>query len=57
MLYQQSYEASLEAGQVWVQLIPIMWRELFVLFICGIKYANDTKEIDCELTCELTPTW
>ena len=57
MLYQQSYEASLEAGQVWVQLIPIMWRELFVLFIRGIKYANDTKEIGCELTCELTPTW
>ena len=37
MLYQLSYEASLEAGQVWVQFIPVIWREcnlqLFSYFI------------------------
>ena len=27
MLYQLSYEASLEAGQVWVQFMPVIWRE------------------------------
>ena len=27
MLYQLSFEASLEAGQEWVQFIPIIWRE------------------------------
>ena len=26
-LYQLSYEASLEAGQEWVQFIPVIWRE------------------------------
>ena len=27
MLYQLSYEASLEARQVWVQFIPVIWRQ------------------------------
>ena len=27
MLYQMSYEALLEAGDEWVQFIPVIWRE------------------------------
>ena len=33
MLFQLSYEASLKAGQVQVQLIPIIWREWHVYMI------------------------
>ena len=28
MLYQLRFEASLEAGQVWIQFIPIIWRRM-----------------------------
>ena len=33
MLYQLSYEASPEAGQVRVQFIPVIWRECLSYFI------------------------
>ena len=36
MLYWLSYEASLEAGQVLVQFIPIIWREWHDVYMTKI---------------------
>ena len=33
MLYQLSYEALLEAGQEWVQYIPVIWREWHYVYM------------------------
>ena len=36
MLYQLSYEASLEAGQEGVQFIPVIWREWHDVYMIKI---------------------
>ena len=36
-LYQLSYEASPEAGQVWVRFIPVIWREWHEVYMYMIK--------------------
>ena len=40
MLYQLSYEASLEAGQVRVQFIPVIWREWHDVYMIKIIWVH-----------------
>ena len=40
MLYQLSYEASLEAVQVRVQIIPIIWREWHDVYMIKIIWVH-----------------
>ena len=50
MLYQLSYEALLEIGQVWVQFIPVIWREWRDAYVITIKSVlrnlKNTSESD-----------
>ena len=53
MLYRPSYEALLEAGQVWVLFIPVIWREWGVVYMikiiwvhCRIQEYKNTSESD-----------
>ena len=41
MLYQLSYEASLEAGQEQVQFIPVIWREWDDLHMIAAEPAGE----------------
>ena len=40
MLYQLSYEASLEAGQVQVQFISVVWREWHDVYAIPLRIKN-----------------
>ena len=50
MLYQLSYEASLEAGQVPVQFIPVIWRVWHDVYIIKIIWAARIA-FSCILLC------
>ena len=40
MLYQLDYAALLEAGQVWVQFIPLIWREWHDVYMIKIIWVH-----------------
>ena len=40
MLYQLSYKASLEADQVQVQFVPIIWREWHDVYVIKIIWVH-----------------
>ena len=58
MLYRLSYEASLEAGQVRVQFIPVIWREwgnvhtiwIIIIYELWIKNRSENDLCSCEAT-------